>query len=53
MRANMWFKRLILLGPNTLPFQLAMGEHLNTAPRAMAQKWLIEIRGGLWKELEG
>ena len=53
MRANMWFKRLILLGPNTLPIQLAMGEHLDTAPHAMAQKWLIDIGGGLRKELEG
>ena len=52
MRANMRFKRLILLGPNMLPTQLARGEHLDTAPHAMAQKWLIEIGGGLWKELE-
>ena len=49
----MWFKRLILLGPSTLPIQLAVGDHLDTAPHAMAQKWLIEIGGGLWKELEG
>ena len=53
MRANMWFKRLILLGPSTLPIQLAMGEHLDTGPHAIAQKWLIEVGDGLWKELEG
>ncbi len=46
----MSLKRLILIGPNTLAIHLAM---VDTGPHAMAQKWLLEIGGGLWKELEG